>query len=148
MKETKTIGLFLKVITNNFECHKNKNLEKLNLTSSQAHILMYLLMNQDKKINQRDIERKFNLSNPTVNGILNRLESKQFIVRNKSENDARVRELHLTEKALDLKREMKSRMVQVEKETLSALTKEEQQTLHTLLKKIVDNINLQKGGKQ
>ena len=148
MKENNTLGWFFKVITNEMQCHRNKELEKLNLTSSQAHLLMYLLMNKDKKINQRDIERKFNLSNPTVNGILNRLEAKEFVIRSKSLDDARVKELNLTDKAFKLKRDMLNRMKSAESEMLSGLTKEEQETLNGLLKKIVNNISIHKGGKK
>ena len=63
------------------EKNLNKELEIIDLTSMQAHVLIYLYKNKNNIINQRDIEREFELTNPTVNGILNRLENKGFIAK-------------------------------------------------------------------
>lgn len=148
MKKNETIGIYFKIISNHFEHCKNKDLEIFDLTVTQAHILMFLILNKDNVINQRSIEKCFNLSNPTINGILNRLEAKGFIVRVKNEIDARNKEIHVTEKSLILQKEMINKMKQSEKEMLSVLSREEQDELHMLLKRIVNNIKLQKGGKK
>ena len=73
------IGFYLKKIFQTMDKSLNKELETIDLTSMQAHVLIYLYKNKNNIINQRDIERKFELTNPTVNGILNRLENKGFI---------------------------------------------------------------------
>lgn len=147
MKEKDSAGFFFKIISNGFEHYKNKDLEQSDLTTTQMQILMFLLLNKNALINQRCIEKCFNLSNPTINGILNRLETKGFIVRVKSVNDARNKEIHVTEKAIKLQKEMKGKMEKAEGEILSVLSREEQSELNRLLKKIVDNIKLKKGGK-
>ena len=65
-----------------------------NLTSIQADVLSYILINSKKgEINQLDIQAVFKLTNPTVSGIIDRLEEKEFIKRTKSEKDARYRKL-------------------------------------------------------
>ena len=72
------IGFYLKKLFQTMEKKLNKDLENIDLTSMQAQVLIYLYKNKNNIINQRDIERKFALTNPTVNGILNRLEKKRI----------------------------------------------------------------------
>lgn len=136
------ICLVFKEIFQNIEKQKNKNLQDLELTSIQASVLIYLLNESDIK-NQRDIEKKFNLTNPTVNGILNRLESKGFIKRTISQKDARNKEVHLTDKSLKLNSEMNSKAKEVEKNILNNISKDELEVFYSVVKKISENI---KGG--
>lgn len=73
---------------------KNRRLSPYDLTSIQADVLMYILNNHEtREINQLDIQAVFKLTNPTVSGIINRLEEKEFIKRCRSEKDARYRRL-------------------------------------------------------
>ena len=148
MNEKKSEGVFFKIISNSFEYQKNKDLERLGLTTAQAQILLFLTLNKNKLISQRDIEKIFNLSNPTINGLLNRLESKGFVIRVKNEKDARIKEVHLTDKAIVVQKEISKKMKSAEKEMLSVLSREERDTLSRLLEKIVNNIKMQKGGKE
>lgn len=136
------ICLVFKEIFQNIEKQKNKNLQDLELTSIQASVLIYLLNESDIK-NQRDIEKKFNLTNPTVNGILNRLEFKGFIKRTISQKDARNKEVHLTDKSLKLNSEMNSKAKEVEKNILNNISKDELEVFYNVVKKISENI---KGG--
>ena len=50
-------------------------------------ILIFLLHNENKIVNQRDIENFLSLSNPTIAGTLLRLEKKGFIIRKISSKD-------------------------------------------------------------
>ena len=69
---------------------RNRKLKELSLTSSQADVLFYLINNYKNKINQKDIEKTFDLSNPTVHGIVKRLEMKDFIKKTPDSEDARI----------------------------------------------------------
>ena len=91
------------------EKNLNKDLEDIDLTGMQAHVLIYLYKNRKNIINQRDIEREFELTNPTVNGILKRLENKGFIKRVVRLNDARNNERMITDKSISLIVEMKKK---------------------------------------
>ena len=117
----------------------NKKLEKIDLTNSQASILIYLYKNKEI-VNQRDIEKKFDLTNPTVNGILNRLENKDFIRRTISLKDARNKEIHLTEKSISLINEMRKEAKQLEKEMIAGISKEELNIFNDVLRKIFNNM--------
>lgn len=133
------IGFYFKKIFQIMEKNMNKKLEKIDLTNSQASILIYLYKNKEI-VNQRDIERKFELTNPTVNGILNRLENKGFIKRTISMKDARNKEIHLTEKSISLINEMRNEAKQLEKEMIAGISKEELNIFKEVLKKVFNNL--------
>lgn len=135
----KDIDLCFKEIFQKIEKHKNKNLEKLDLTSIQASVLIYLL-NENEYKNQRDIEKEFGLTNPTVNGILNRLETKGFIERKISKLDARNKEIHLTDKSLKLNLEMKINVKNFEKKLINNISEEELNVFYNVINKINENI--------
>lgn len=139
------IGLYLKKILKEIEKELNNNLLELELTSMQANILMYLFKNRDRVINQRDIENKFNLTNPTVNGILNRLESKGFINRMTSKIDARNKEIHLTNKSIELNKRMINESNKIEDKIKNGISKEELDLFYIVINKMYENI---KGGKE
>ena len=136
----KEIGFYLKNIFQTMEKNLNKDLETIDLTSTQAHVLIYLYKNKDNVVNQRDIERKFALTNPTVNGILNRLENKNFIKRVVSDIDARNRKIILTDKSISLIKEMQRRAKKMENKMIAGISKEELAIFYKVIKKIANNV--------
>ena len=118
----------------------NKDLENIDLTSMQAHVLIYLYKNRNNIINQRDIERKFSLTNPTVNGILNRLENKGFIKRVISVNDARNKEIKITDKSISLITKMKKSAKNMENKMVAGIEKDELDIFYKVIKKISNNV--------
>ena len=133
------ISFYFKKIFQIIEKNMNKKLEKIDLTNSQASILIYLYKNKEI-VNQRDIEKKFDLTNPTVNGILNRLENKGFIKRTISLKDARNKEIYLTEKSVLLINEMKKEATEIENKMIAGVSKEELNIFNDILKKIFNNM--------
>ena len=134
------IGFYLKKIFQMMEKNLNKDLEDIDLTGMQAHVLIYLYKNRKNIINQRDIEREFELTNPTVNGILKRLENKGFIKRVVSLNDARNKEIMITDKSISLIVEMKKKAKNMENKMTLGITKEELDTFYQVIKKIFNNV--------
>ena len=129
-----------KQICNLIKKQINDSLEKYDLTFSQSNILMFILLNKDKKINQRQIEHEFNLSNPTVNGILNRLENKRFIKRSIDEKDKRIKYIIPLQKSYEFMENVKKTKEKMEINMLKNINEEELATLDIILEKI--NINL------
>ena len=134
------IAFYLKKIFMTMEKSLNKELEQIDLTSMQAHVLIYLYKNKNNVINQRDIERKFELTNPTVNGILNRLENKGFIKREVSHIDARNKEISLTDKSISLITDMKKSAKKMENKMTSGIEKEKLDVFYEFIKKMFDNV--------
>ena len=92
----------IKQITTAFERQANRVLSKYQLTMSQMDTLMFLLSCGKKSVIQREIENALHLKNPTVSGILDRLERKDFIKRCPDPTNRRVNQIVLTEKSIGL----------------------------------------------
>lgn len=124
----------------------NKLLYELNLTDSQAKVLTYLFINQDCPVYQIDIEKAFGLTNPTVTGILKRLESKGFIKRVKSPNDSRFKENILTEKSMSIYENIISKKTEMYSKLTEGLTKddfEHASRIISILEKNINNIEIE-----
>lgn len=137
----KTLGFYIKLIHNKLESLKNKGLSKFGLTSTQADVLIYLCLSK-QEVNQRDIEKFFELSNPTVNGILNRLETKGFIRREVLKTDKRVKLVKVTAKAKDLYEQVNESLPCLEKRLRNGITEEEMVLFCQVIGKVFKNISL------
>ncbi len=113
---------------------KNRHMSNYNLTAIQADVLMYVLNNhQNREINQLDIQAVFKLTNPTVSGIIDRLEEKEFIKRVRSEKDARYRRLVPLPKGEVLRDQLRSSASEAEKAIVRDMSPEEADTFKRLL---------------
>ena len=139
----KSAGILLKVLNDDIRTSFNKALIQYDLTISQTEVLgyIYLCTNIGKKINQIDIQNEFSLSNPTVTGILKRLEKKDYIRRIRCENDARYKVVELTDLGMEICSTMKERTFQLDNKLVENFTDEEKEMLFYLLRKMRDNIN-------
>lgn len=133
-----SIGRLLKVTNQIFETYINNSLKEINLTSSQIGILVFLCYKRKNNIdvNQIDIQKKFKLSNPTVSGILDRLEEKKFIKRI---NNGRSNKIIITDDGMNLLDSGYDKVKMIEEKIIHALSNEEKSELVRLLVKIIEN---------
>lgn len=117
----------------------NRKVKSLELTSAQVLVLGCLDQAEENELCQKDLEEILNLSNPTITGIVKRLEAKGFIERRSWEKDARYKRICLTEKARSIKTEALGCVSEIWGRFLSCLTPEEVDTLISLLYKIQNN---------
>lgn len=75
-------------------------LEQMDLTASQGHIMGFLSHHLTAPC-ARDIAEEFQLSHPTVSGLLTRLEKKGFIEFRPDEKDRRSRRIYILPKGRD-----------------------------------------------
>ena len=114
---------------------KNRNMSVYNLTSIQADVLVYILSNyQSREVNQLDIQAVFKLTNPTVSGIIDRLEEKEFIKRVRSEKDARYRRLLPLPKGEALYEDLRRSAAEAEANITKDMSPEEASEFKRLLK--------------
>ena len=116
----------IRIINNKFRELWDKNLLKYNLTGMQMEVLCYLKCNPDKEIHQREIEYWFQLKNPTVTGILNRLEEKGYIARRRNPDDGRYRIIEVTEKGNQVMDDMGEGARDLDERIYDCMTDEEQ----------------------
>lgn len=133
-------GILIKFIDNAVKKNCNSMLKEMNLTSTQLDVLMYLLSNQDREVNQTDIEKEFKIKNPTVTGILSRLEAKGFVRRAVSSSDARVKRILVTDKSREIEKKVHQKGALIEDRLLKGFTKEEQEQLSAFLERVLDNV--------
>lgn len=113
---------------------KNRHLMAYELTSIQADVLMYILSLYEKReINQLDIQAAFKLTNPTVSGIIDRLEEKDFIKRVRCEKDARFRRLIPMPRGKELYGALTSSAVAAEQALVKNMSPEEAAEFERLL---------------
>ena len=133
------IGKLIKQLHIALENNFNKFSKKYKLTSSQMDILIFL-HNENKIVNQRDIENFLSLSNPTIAGTLLRLEKKGFIIRKISSKDKRYKEIYLTDKSRELKDIIFKYIRDNDNKMFSNMSEEEKENLKNIITKILNNI--------
>lgn len=74
----------------------NRGCVRLGITASQCAVLDYLFDCEKEEVTQRDIEKGLNLRNPTVTGLLKRLDEKGYILSVPSNTDKLLQE-HLSD---------------------------------------------------
>ncbi len=139
----KNIGYIFR-LNNALIKRKNREMGQYDLTSIQADVLVYILSNSEKgEINQLDIQSVFKLTNPTVSGIIDRLEEKDFIRRVKSQKDARFRRLVPMPKGEELYAVLLKCGTDAEAELVKNMTEEEAAEFNRLLKLALSTVEQQ-----
>lgn len=121
----------------------NRNMNNINITRSQMDLIIYTFLKNKAgiEVNQVDIEKELNIKNPTVTGIINRLEKKDYIRREQSKKGSNFKSIVVTDKGIALINEGQKIADKVEKKVFSVLSKEEKEELIRLLSKVIDNKN-------
>ena len=140
MVKTDEIGFHICLIDKKIGKYMNEGLKKYDLTKSQQDVLGYLHHTDKEIVIQKDIEEHFHISNPTVTGILNRLEQKGFIERKLDDRDKRTRIIVVTKKELALHDDIEKQMQIMESRFDEILGEEKKAQLLQILKELVDNL--------
>ena len=140
MKERMPDGFMFKQINTIYEKEFNNSLRKLGITSSQCAVLDYLFNASLEEVTQKDIEKALNLKNPTVTGILKRLEEKGFVLIVPSNKDKRCKNVYLTEKSYDIQRKMDMERKKLDKMLTIGMTKKEIAALEKMLARVLYNV--------
>lgn len=134
------MGFLVKQINTVFEKELNERLRTIGITASQCAVLDYLFHTNKEEVNQRDVERNLNLKNPTVTGILKRLDEKGYIFCVPNVEDKRKKNIYLTEKAYDIQKKMEADRKKLDKRLTMGLTKKEVAAVTRALEKMLYNI--------
>lgn len=136
MKHAK-ISILIKKSSLTFDKLSNQLLTPYDLTSSQFKILMVLYHAPGDSVRQADIESKFSMTNPTVTGLVQKLEGKDLVKRVPHPKDKRSKVLVLTERAMDMKDELLALADSLEQQMTAKLTGAERERLASLLEKML-----------
>ena len=103
-------------------------------------VLLYLKKHEEDKLTQRDLETGLTLKNPTVTGLLNRLEEKGFITREQNLNDKRSKFIKMTDKSERVLEDAYLYIQELDAKMLNGISKEEKEQLFKHIYKILDNL--------
>ena len=120
----------------------DRKLCDLDLTGQQSFIIRYLSERQGEVVYPKDIERRFNLTHPTVSGLLQRLESKGFLSCEPDPDDRRYKRIVLTEKAAECQKEIWQHILTIEQTMTAGMQESEIDTLVRLLDLAAKNLDV------
>lgn len=132
------ISILIKKTALIFDKISNQLLGPYGLTGSQFKILMVLYASQAGSVRQTDIEAKFSMTNPTVTGLVQKLEAKDLVKRVAHPEDRRCKVLVLTDRAIAMKEELLALAENLEEQMTRKLDREECDQLTKLLLKMLE----------
>ena len=122
---------------------RNTDIEvtKYGITGVQSAMIGFIYEKSRKKdVFAKDIEKEFDLRRASSAGLIQNMEKNGLIKREMVGNDARLRKIVLTEKALELRRKLDKSIKNMEKKMQEGLTKEEVEKYLELTKKMAKNL--------
>jgi len=143
MNDTSDLGRLIAYCGRLGRQYMDQNLRRngYDVTPVQSRMLVYLSCCCDSHtVNQRDLERELRLKPSTINGIVNRLEEKGYILRRTSPEDGRCRLISLTESGQAKVDTFRSTLEVTGRRLASCLSAEEETVMYDLLSRIIENL--------
>ena len=116
-------------------------LEKMDLTAAQGHIMGYL-SHQKEPPCPRDIETEFHLSHPTVSGLLSRLEQKGFIRLQPDPQDRRCKRIYIEPRGTECHQTMHQTIQDIEARLVKDFTPGEKEQFASYLQRAIANMGV------
>lgn len=134
------VGILLKQITDKIKVSADASLKSRGLTLSQGRMLKFVSGHPDG-VTQKVIENHFQVSHPTVVGIIARMEKNGYLECWMDAEDKRNKMVRLTEKAWPVSRELEQEMDNNERWLLQGLSEQQIDNLYESLYRILENVN-------
>ena len=111
------------------------------VTPVQSRALIYLSCCCDgRPVKQRDLEQELRLRPSTINGIVNRLEEKGYILRRTSPEDGRCRLITLTEAGQAKVETFRATLDAAGRRLANCLSAEEEAAMRGYLSRVIENL--------
>lgn len=134
------VGILMKQITDKIKVSADASLKSRGLTLSQGRMLKFVSGHPDG-VTQKAIENHFQVSHPTVVGIIARMEKNGYLECWTDAEDKRNKMVRLTEKAWPVSRELEQEMDNNERWLLQGLSEQQIDNLYEALYRIFENVN-------
>lgn len=115
------------------------------MTVSQAYVIDFILTSQKEDIFQKDLEKEFDLKRAAISLMLNNMEKNDLIKRVPVSEDALLKKIVLTEKAIALSTKIIGAVDEIENTLVEDLTQEEIDNFYTVLNKMRNSLSKRKG---
>jgi len=132
-------GRLIRILQNCSDQAMTNAFTSMELTAAQGHIMGYIHHRSEPPC-PKDIEEAFQLSHPTVSGLLTRLEKKGFIEFRTDENDRRFKRIYVLEKGRQLHDTIHATIANNEQQLVRDFSEEEKELFHALLLRAIHNM--------
>lgn len=130
----------IKLLHDRLEKRANNTLRGKDLTMMQVAVLMELQKVEHKQRSMKELERIFCVAQPTVAGIISRLEQKGFVEASGDASDKRIKLAHITPAGEACCQEAAGHMAEAEERLLYGFSNEEKALFHHLLSRAAENM--------
>lgn len=135
------IGKKLSMLSRRLHRRIDKEASQYGVTGVQARILGFIYHKSDKKdIFQKDIEEELDIRRSSVTSVLQLMEKNGHIKRISVSEDARLKKIVLTEKGLEIQRNVYEFILRVEKSLRDELNEDEFNILVSLIDRLAKKI--------
>ena len=136
-----TLGKGVHILSRQLKREMDFKLAKYGITGVQSAMIGFIYDESRKKdVFAKDIEKNFDIRRASIAGMLQNMEKNGLIKRETVGNDARLRRIVLTTKALEIRKEVQKNIRKVEKQAIEGLTKEEVKKYVELTEKMSANL--------
>jgi len=142
MKRQDGCGAIIKQINDKLAKNANNALRNEKLTMTQIGVLAELFEADKNCLTMKEIENKLAVAQPTVAGIIKRLEQKKFVETFGDKDDKRIKIVHLIDAGAMKCENGKKHMRETEAKLLAPLTEPEQNEFRRLLIKVRDSLDM------
>ncbi len=143
------IGKELGNITNRIRRYIDNETMKYGITHMQAMIIRFLKHSGDTPVFQKDIEKEFDIRRSSVTSVLQLMEKNGFITRTCGGNDARLKQIHLTDEGLTAWQKTKGVLHNMNEKLSECITIEEKELLFDIIGRLEACITeLESSGKE
>lgn len=135
------IGRFIHILSRQVKRKVDEAVSSYNVTAVQCSFIGFIFQkSKNGNVYAKDIEKKFNMRRATVAEILSLMEKNGLIERKSMSEDARLKEINLTQKSMEIKNSIEKEIKKVEKDLKKGLTQEELKIFVNILEKMSKNL--------
>lgn len=115
--------------------------EKFGLTGGECAIMGYLFENLNRPLYQKDIEEEFHIRRSSATRALQAMEKKGILLRQSEPRDGRLKRLVLTERAMEIGRDVGEMIAGAEQRLLRGISEEELSAFLGVCDRICRNVD-------
>ena len=142
MKKEYEIGAQIHMLSRKIKRKLDEAFVSYGITGVQAIMLKFINdKSKNGKVYAKDIECEFDMRRATIAGILQLLEQNQLITRKAEGSDARLKDITITKKALEIISNVDSSIAELEKRLEKNMSKEERENFLKTLDKLSKNLS-------
>lgn len=136
----KYLSLEIRILAN--QIYKRLMMDGAPLPSMhQCFILQYVVSNPNKNISQKEIEELFSIRRSTANHMLQLLEKDDYIKRETSSDDARVKIIKATQKGIEASKYSDKCIKELEDRLCQGISHSEIDNFRSTMRKLWNNID-------